>query len=179
MKLQDYLHYYIGCKVMAAPYGGQQKRYEEGKLVGINVYDIANVKLNNWQSVADINIECVKPILRRLADLTRDEMKIIWNAIIGRPFPDTGNILWFDKETSTSCKRWGMMSGVDRVGIELNGNVWADCDLSHIKFNPNLIAHFLIKQGFDIFGLIDAGLAIDQKTTNGPRNHSGHTDQNN
>lgn len=106
----------------------------------------------------------VKPILRRLEDLTEEEMKSIWQIIIKRPFPESGNIVWIDKENRTSCKRWCMMSGVDRVGIELNGNVWADCDLQHIKFNPHLVAHYLLQRHYDLFNLIDAGLAVDAKT---------------
>lgn len=165
MKLQDYLHYYMGCKVMAAPYGGQNKKYEEGKLVGINIHDVAHVKLNSWQSVADISITCVKPILRRFEDITKEQMKAIWGLIFDRPFNENGRIDWFEKETFSACKRWIMWSGVERVGIELNGKVWADSDLHNYKYNPHVVTHYLLQQQFDLFGLIDAGLAVDIKTT--------------
>lgn len=164
MKLQDYLHYYMGCRVEAYPFGGQQKRTECGRLVGIGIHDIVNIKFDTWQSVADVSMSRVKPILRRLEGMTEEERKTIWWVIFGRVFPDSGNVLWFEKETTSSCKRWCMMSGVERVGIEMNGNVWADSDLSNWKFNPHVITHYLLQQSFDLFGLIDAGLAIDIKT---------------
>lgn len=168
MKLQDYIKYYIGCEVIVD--GKERKLLTGGIFVPNEVNQIYyNIEEDDGFSMpynedANDAKPRVKPILRRLEDMTRDEMKAIWQLIVGRPFPESGKILWFDKETSTSCKRWCMMSGIDRVGIELNGNVWADCDLQHIKFNPHMVAHYLLQQTFDLFGLINAGLAIDIKT---------------
>lgn len=73
IQFKDVYCYYLGCRVMAAPYGGQANRYESGKFVGMNIHDIANVKLDSWQSVADISISQIKPILKRIEDMTEDE----------------------------------------------------------------------------------------------------------
>lgn len=156
MKLKDYIHYYLNG---AAKYRVRYVDYLPGEWT-------VPIKLtvNRLRQLEDRSIEKVELALRRLEEMTKDEMKGIWQLIFNKPFPDSGNILWFDKETSTSCKRWCMMSGVERVGIELNGNVWADSDLQNHKFNPNIITHFLLQQGFDLFGLIDASLAIDIKS---------------
>lgn len=154
MKLQDYIHYYINC------YGVLNGR--DTQLIGVvaDNYHFIDVETNQY---GDGDLGNFKPVLRPLASMTRYEMKDIWQLIFIRPFHENGNIIWFDKEDRRSDKRWVMMSGVERVGIEMNGNVWADSDLSHHKFNPNIITHYLLKKHFDLFGLINAGLAIEAK----------------
>lgn len=156
MKLQDYINYYMGCKVITADDN------EQAELVGVSD-DNAHLVHDGTGSYGTCDISGVKPLLRRLEDMTRDDMKPIWQLITGRSFPDSGRVVWFDKEERTSAKRFVMMSGVDRVGIEMTGYVWADCDLSHIKFNPHFVSHYLLQRGFDLFGLIPANLAIDIK----------------
>ena len=52
------------------------------------------------------------------------------------------------------------MSGVERLGIEINGDVWADSDLQKWKFNPNLICKYFISKGFDVFDLLSNGEAV-------------------
>lgn len=158
MNLKDYLHYYL--------YGNI---YEVGvsmcQLMGIgDCYYTIKTRQGNLLTLSDrANI---KLVLRRLEDMTEEQMAHIWQLIFNRPFHANGNIVWIDKEDRMSCKRFVMMSGIERIGIEMNGNIWADCDLSHHKFGPNAITHYLLQEGFDLFGLIDAGLAIDAKTLN-------------
>jgi len=124
-KIQDYLHYYIGCRVKAAPFGGQPHRLEEGKLVGININDIVHVKLDNWQSVADVTISLVKPILRKIGDFTNHE-KEEYNSLIGKTTDGVHSII--------------------------------------IHYDTPETFHYLLKLGFDLFDLIDPGLAIDAST---------------
>lgn len=171
MKLQDYIHYYIGCKVENYDIYGLELptlKGVRGDQVILSEYKCRTEDCKDYLIAAESYefAGVAKPILRRLESLTRDEMKDIWQLIFGRPFPDSGNIIWFDKEDRRSCKRWVMMSGVERVGIELNGNVWADSDLSHHKFTPGLVTHYLLTKHFDLFVLIDAGLAIEAKPVN-------------
>lgn len=117
-----------------------------------------------YRQLDDKSIENVEYAVRRLSDMTEQEMKGIWEVIFQKTFHQNGTIRWIEKEDHSSCKRWVMSSGVERVGIELSGRVWADSDLSNYKFNPHLVTHYLLKQGFDLFGLIDAGVAIDSNT---------------
>src|ERR1043165_9328642 len=80
MKLNDYLHHYIGCKVKATPYGGKSNRWEDGQIVGLNIHDVAHVKFDSWQSIADVTVSCIKPILRKLEDMTEEEKTEIGKA---------------------------------------------------------------------------------------------------
>lgn len=177
-QLKDYLHYYMGCKVMAAPYGGQQKRYEEGRLVGINIHDIAYVKLNNWQLVADISITCVKPMLRRLEDMTEGEMirllqtmvpndmedKPTGEEYIGQLFKnDGGNLVDADVAVGIdyNCRCYSGMLTIKKCGTICAYDESGD---EQELVNAPRAYHYLIQLHFDLFGLIDAGLAVDIKT---------------
>lgn len=104
----------------------------------------------------------IKPILRPLPDITEEERKDIWKIIFKREFSSTGQTIWFKEESLTAEPRWVLMSGVERIGIEMNGDVWADSDLHKYKFNPHEITHYLLSKHFDIFNLIPEGLAIDK-----------------
>lgn len=148
MKLQDYLHYYMG-----ATFCTDNSQSEVNPETLRFIYPM----IEKGKSV--------QLLLRRFEDITKEQMKAIWGLIFDRPFNENGRIDWFEKETFSACKRWIMWSGVERVGIELNGKVWADSDLHNYKYNPHVVTHYLLQQHFDLFGLIDAGLAVDVKTT--------------
>jgi hypothetical protein len=134
-------------------------------LEGNNVIEPVTAKMlhEDIEAFTD-DLKPYRLLLRRLEDMTRDDMKPIYAHIFSKPFPDSGRIVWLGKEERTAAKRFVMMSGVDRVGIEMTGYIWADCDLSHVKFNPHLIAHYLLRQHFDLFNLIDNNLAVDIKS---------------
>lgn len=114
-KIENYLHLYLGCKCIA-----------DGKLGTIEGVSTMNAGCSGNNpliffedgevSTGDTDIEEVKPILRRLSDMTEEE-KGEW---IGLP-PDVRvmtpyQFLWF------------------------------------------------LSRGFDLFGLIDNQLAVDEKT---------------
>ena len=140
MKFRDVAHFYMGCKINTSLNG--------------TVMDAG------WYSKI-INDECdAKPLLLSLEDMTEEDMKEVFKLIFKRDFPESGNIQFRPDTSLTSDPRWILWSGVDRVGIEISGDVWADCDLSKHKFNPHIITHYLTSKHYDIFGLIDSGEAI-------------------
>ena len=106
-----------------------------------------------------------KPLLRPLSSMTEDERKELWRVVfsqgsvneLGLDF--TGKTQWIDKKTYNTEPRWVMMHGLGRLGIEMNGYVWADSDLHHFKHNPNITTNWLISKGFDVFGLLESGQA--------------------
>jgi len=113
--------------------------------------------LSEWESH--------KPVLRPITAMTEDERKELWRLIFsqgkGSEFQDgfkdfRGNAVRFDVKEP----RLVMSQGVERLGIHDNGTVWADCDLNHWIFNPNITTHWLCSKGFDVFGLIDSKQAI-------------------
>jgi hypothetical protein len=140
MKLQDYIHYYLGCRVKATPYGGQANKWEEGSIVGLNIHNVAHVKFDNWQSIADVTMSCIKPILRRLEDMTEEEARGFLNH--AKPYAE----YIAHNEHAVIWQSQGSRS-----------EIW-------LLFGPPAGFHYLLKQHFDLFGLIDAQLAVDAKT---------------
>lgn len=139
-KIEDYLHLYLGCWLE----GGVVKLTPE------RLQQILDGERDN------------KPILRPLSSMIEEEMKWLWRFMFNRDFK--GRVIFRDDKTTTSEPRWIMMSGVERLGIEMNGTVWADSDLSNWKHNQHEITRYLISKSFDIFNLIPEGLAIDATT---------------
>lgn len=163
MKLQDYIHHYIGCRCFNTWFPEGHEMYDKDwRLMAYRLdvprqFCLENAEDSTWT-------DSIKLILRKLSDITDDEKKMIWEIIFQRPFHESGRIDWHEKETFDSAKRWVLWSGVERVGIEMTGYIWADSDLHTYKFNPHLITHYLTTIGVDVFGLLRAGLAIDSKT---------------
>lgn len=117
---------------------------------------------SDWYFNTDENECSIKPILRKISSITDQERKELFKLVFGRAFPDNGGQVFIDKKSVLQEPRWVLSSGVDRLGILQNGEVWYDCDLSPYKFNQHLITLFYLERHFDLFGLIDAGLAIEK-----------------
>ena len=144
MKFRDVAHHYIGCDLHDS-------------------FMDRTVKLHYTMLSASFELthgSRYKPLLLSLEDMTEEDMKEVFKLIFKRDFPESGNIQFRPDTSLTSDPRWILWSGVDRVGIEISGDVWADCDLSKHKFNPHIITHYLTSKHYDIFGLIDSGEAI-------------------
>lgn len=138
MKLQDYIHYYIGCRCLNAWFIDDHEQYNNNWVLSgysycsVNPYQLFNKTEVVWT-------DSIKPILRKLEDITDDEC---WRI-------DEIDSVWA-KGTSFEYKKNRLYLYKDRL-LERG-------EMSIIIFD------FLLKSGFDLFGLIDAGLAIDSKT---------------
>lgn len=119
-----------------------------------------------------------QPILRHISDITADERKDLWRFVFGnwkggniklseRALEFTGRTQFLKSTGSMSSDRWVLTQGVERLGIEFNGTIWADCDLHSFGFDMHATTHWLIARGFDVFGLIQSGQAIRKEATNG------------
>ena len=80
----------------------------------------------------------IKPILRPLSDLTKERIDMIYFGVI-----------------ATDNDMYG-----SRTEFEDDLDLWL-CDMSHI---PLCVYSYLIENHFDVFGLIEKGLAIDINT---------------
>lgn len=153
MKLKDYLHYYMGCKVITADDN------EQANLVGVSD-DNAHLVHDGTGSYGTCDISGVKPILRRLEDMTEEDLK---EMITKLSLIDLSNCEFEFEQFWVNAIRKGVV--VDCLSIEMNGQI----DMMHYTHatNPQAEAfHYLLSKGFDLFGLIDAGLAVDIKTIN-------------
>jgi len=142
-KFQDVAHYYLGCKLI-------HKWSDRSESEPITL-DANRLKLGvgDWL-----------PILRKIETISDDAKREIYLLVFGKDYPKDNRIIWYAEKSLTSYPRWVLMSGVERLGIEINGDVWADCDLQKWKFNPNLICKYFISKGFDVFDLLSNGEAV-------------------
>lgn len=142
MKIQDYLHLYIS---------------PDTKLICVKepmVWDENGLKSwlkpGDWLPVSPIIVhqldlyevfDCFKPILRPLSDMTEEEFKErFYDSMREDLFDDT---LQMQHE---EAKRWAH-------------------DACHYPED----LRWLLSKGFDLFGLIDAGLALDKTTYQSPQ----------
>lgn len=135
--LKDYLPYYIGCRCLNTWFTPDHEKYNAGWILKAYELDCPRPYLldnNMFHTFTD----SIKPILRKLSDITHEEKIELYN-IHGAPVPDLS-----EGWRISSVNKW----------IE-NGEKepWTVYQF-----------HYLLKQGFDLFGLLDAGLAQDEKT---------------
>lgn len=138
--IRDYLHLYLGCEVVHAVVK------EPEKLLGVAYFP----DRNQWCVRTDRNVkgqfglmQSYKPILRPLSDMTEEEIKeVAW--ILHRFKPEdvrgkdsVGNI----KVTNRSPFYYW---------INVRQHLNAEC------------CKYLLSKGFDLFELIESGLAIDK-----------------
>jgi hypothetical protein len=155
MKLQDVLHYYIGCKMLYSSHHEPQNE----------PYVLTFENIKEAIEFAD------RPILRRLSDLTDAEAITIasmafFDRDAGYPVRDyTTRRQPMGNYPPSACQvainnDWHDMEIV--IGFN-TGNIWYSKG-EHRVFNQPKIFHYLLSQHFDLFNLIDNGLAIDAKT---------------
>lgn len=133
--IKDYLHLYLGCDT------------DKGKLIGIELNKA--VCMMNDLSIVEGNIYSLKPILRPLSDMTEDEA---WEFAGGK-----SESLYDDLK----------IESIDKTGIQISYAIDAGDEGWHIqrhKFDFYAVGPsqfiWMLSKHFDLFGLIDAGLAI-------------------
>jgi hypothetical protein len=127
-KIEDYLHLYLGCQVKI------YNLHSVGKFHCIDKLGKIIVDFDDYSKSCLMHE--VKPILRPLSDMTEEERSEIFKMVFGREFPSNGGIRFIEK-TRIDPSRWVLSSGVDRLGIELDGTVWYDVDLHIHRFNQH------------------------------------------
>lgn len=167
MKLQDYIHYYIGCKMIRSSHWEPQNE----------PYILDNKNMAEAIEYSD------RPILRRLEDMTEDEMIGMLQSMAPPDMEDKPTLEDYDLEMFYNDD--GLMVDSDiavganyscvcyegQIAIKICGSIILFYETGKDVTRDELINvpkafHYLLQQGFDLFGLIDADLAIDAKTVN-------------
>lgn len=163
-KIEDYLHLYLGCECIA-----DDKK--KGRLAAIDLCQSDNSivmltvrysdDIDDWDVLNDNQeMSRVKPILRPLSDMTEEEM---YQLLLRQYSPSEDiftQIVTTVKFNTTEPKRHLKHgSGVGYSGFKSDGSHYVTGTLSFTRLSSEQFT-YLLKQGFDLFGLIDAGLAI-------------------
>lgn len=179
MNIKDYLKYYIGCPAVNSWFPEDHQEYNKGWVLTAiqlnlpNPYKLETKEEETWT-------DSVKPILRRIESLTEAEMigllqSIVPSNMADKPtrddyslemfYNDGGNLVDEDVAIGAnySCRCYE-----GQIAIRKNG----DIDFFDEEGNRERVSnlpqsfHYLLSLGIDLFGLIDAGLAIDASTIN-------------
>lgn len=163
MKLIDYLHYYLGCDYWT--------NNSQGNL--------------NAKTLPDVIGMCergkgVQLHLRRLEDMTEKEMIGLLQSMLpadmeDKPTEDDYSLEMFYNDdglmvdndiavgANYSCRCYEGQIGVKLCGTIILFDETGDVTRDKLTNTPKAF-HYLLQNHFDLFGLIDAGLAIDAKT---------------
>lgn len=178
-ELKDYLQHYLGCKV-------QYKRLDEGQETLRIVQRELNAEcLLTLLQLSDLvgvenHITDVKLILRPLSDLSQTDLAGL--LISEMPFDmedapeedeyeldmfynDGGNMVDGDIAVGAniSCRCYTGQVAIRHNGTVINYKENGDYERPE---NSPATTLFLLSKGFDLFGLISAGLALDSTTVN-------------
>lgn len=177
MKLKDYAPYYIGTPCYNTWFPPDHDTYDAGWV--LKGFRTTSEKCYMLESELDITwTDSIKPILRRLEDMTEEEAIQLIQIMVPDEMEDKpadeeyilnlfhndgGNLVNNDvaigAEYNVRCydgqvtiKKCGTICAYDETGDEQE------------LVNAPRAYHYLLSRGFDLFGLISAGLAIDAKT---------------
>lgn len=143
MKLQDYLHYYIGCAYWTDN--------SEGELNSKTLPHVIDM-LNRGKKV--------QLHLNRLEDMTEEQAIELTRLVVHSE--EYINVSTCRNSYNDIIVTWGLLTPLERVNDnEHRYNATAERCWGAKQF------HYLLQHHFDLFGLIDAGLAIDAKTIKG------------
>lgn len=153
--IKDYLHYYLGCEGFTKqPYGtepGISIKDIKSRLLSVDVkgelrtqcYDLSD---KAWDSLTCVMASDFTPFLRPLSDMSGKEV-----------------IEAFHLAYADAKYQFEEFQKVDNneFGWRARNQNGMECFLPANTFTPDVF-HYLLSKHFDLFGLIESGLAIDK-----------------
>lgn len=182
MDIKEILHLYIGCKAVTI-----KSTYENPELGIFDNYQLSAqddaVKITNRNGYYLMSEnECVL-LLRPLSDLTDAELTHIGKMICAIPNHESKEFVWDIERASNACgikyrsphyasANWFQIYNekdksvghiecgwYDRNGIRRTKELW-------VRASFHLVTVYLLKLGFDLFGLISTGQAFNLNVAN-------------
>lgn len=162
-KIEDYLHLYLGCKCIA---NGREAVVDSiGRHPAMNTATIRFTDSDDdtdWTVYNDLND--FKLILRPISDINKYEAQDIYLRYFGNTVAEdwTGDngSAYFNPKKVTPTKEHAI-----RI---INGQDYTTGDFLEVS----RLTIYLLSKHFDLFGLIEAGLAIDSTTINSKINNN-------
>lgn len=155
--IRQYLHYYIG-----QPY---RYRYFDWEFHQWTVW--TKLTLDRLKALDDLSIDGIELALRKLEDMTEEEKKALFQEVSLISLSD------YDFEYGEDEDSWFVNAigawGVVQDSIQWKqGVLWAqNNDKSFSPINPQSdVFHYLLSKGFDLFNLIEFGIAVDSNNIN-------------
>lgn len=185
IQLKEVIHYYIGQRCVHSWYTEGHEQYDRAWVLTSIDYSTPNhYRIENPDD--DFTwTDSIKPILRKLSDMTDEEILHCGKLLCA--IPNSNNDFSFEIKRHHNTvganyssvfytsgqyfSIWNEKNKPDSIGhIEIG---WFSDKVDRRKTKElwkvggcHMLTHYLLKQGFDLFGLIDSKQAIDQKTLN-------------
>lgn len=173
LDIKDYLHLYIGQKVLCSGF----------EFIGEPLVDViatidsvhqecVTFVTDNGISVGDYYFDDpefnIKLLLRKLSDMTEEDSIELFKRLSNFDLSEcVFDIMDDEEEFTINAEHNGRV--VDSMSMSVNSDIVSMMNNggSFDPVNPQSEAfRFFLSKGFDLFGLIDAELAIDSKTLN-------------
>jgi hypothetical protein len=184
MKIQDYIHYYIGCRLEK-----ESTALTHPRLMGVcenemfvSEYDFTTPNCDKifTRPALKHSISFGKPILRNLQSMTEDEMIGLLQSMLPKdmeekPTPEDYSIEMFYWDNATMVDgdiavgaNYTCICYDGQIAITICGTIRNTDEAGELQKDVNIpkAYHYLLSNHFDLFGLINAGLAIDAETLN-------------
>lgn len=169
--LKDYLHYYLGCEVVTNSGTNvlrDSKQSRVATFVGFADYHRLDCRLAfRAGPEGRCNTYLLKPLLRPLSDMTEDEAADVYMIERDRILHSPTNDVDVRQRTDFG---W-VVTRLDHLNIGLLIKYDGVCykvinegkrPTIEPAMNQPLIFHYLLSKHFDLFGLIESGLAISK-----------------
>lgn len=141
-KLSDYLHYYIGCNIQRITRSGA-----DGLIVPLTPEELYRIHQETYPY-------SIRLVLRKIEDMTYEEAIELARLVVHKDE---------FKEPSTYKNEFG-----DIIVLWGNPDPWSGDYESFNSTGERCWSsdqfHYLLKQGFDLWNLIDSNLALDAAT---------------
>lgn len=173
MNIKEYLKYYIGCPAVNTWFPIEHKEFDSGWILkGVEYgnatgsYFLVNEKDETWT-------DSIKPVLRSMSSMSDDQLIHLATIYSGADrITRTKGIAnnWFYFFCGFKKSNGGGVN--ETLVIDDKGEAWyehyfdhkAKRGRGHNVINQAGAFHYLLSLGIDLFGLIDAGHAIDAAT---------------
>lgn len=86
--------------------------------------------------------------MREINTLTPKEGAELWNLVMPKQYTPFKGVGYRYEETKELPERYIFASGVERLCVRFDGEVWADSDLIPIKLDKEKIQLFFKEKGF-------------------------------
>lgn len=155
--LASYIHLYIGSKVWTSHLALNNGEPQALTISINNLYEI----LYKYQDS--------KLILRPLSDMTKEEAEAIAIIMFGHPDSVKWRLENKGAYLNVYRKHYHRSFTIDLASGDID--IYDDGELQ-TTLQHHYITVYLLSRGFDLFGLIDAGLAINAKDTQNQTNNA-------
>lgn len=171
-KLSNYLHFYVGCKILITDTDGQQFVDKVESVIKDNagnrfsIYDFGDMPFENHEEY----YQDAQPLLRSLYDITDDELIELADKNQTNCLPYGWKQYKKYKVIRLNHPNKGVeLNVLDKYALRITNNKalyfydYTEPSSAYFVSESFEMVAYLLNMQFDLFGLIESGIAIDKQ----------------